>query len=123
LTDVIHQVIDKTKGDIEKLQWVKAFQERLNAFLERKVKSSSDGEHDEMKVEDIIEGCRPIVEDFFKQKDGIMIEFLRALSSKEETKEISDISSLMEDNMICAKGLEPYHQSIATLLEQWKQKH
>jgi len=116
LSDVIQHVIDKTKGDIEKLEWIKSFQEKITEFLERKVKSKTEDEGEPMNMESVIKGCRPIVEDFFKQKDGIMVEFLRTLDMKHEKKENVDITSFFNDCVGCAKCLEPFHESMKTLL-------
>jgi len=118
LADVIQHMVDKTKDEIKKLQWIKAFQERLRIFLERNVKSENGQET--MNVEDVIKGCQPIIEEFFRQKDGIMVEFLRVLNMKEESKENVDIASFFSESVECANGLEPFHQSMKSLLEELK---
>ena len=119
LEDVIQHAVDRTKDEIAKLQWIKASQERMRVFLERKVDSKADCE---MNLERVIEGCQPIVEEFFKQKDGTMLEFSRELKLKAEKKETVDVSSFFNDTMECVKGLEPFHRSVATLLEEWKKR-
>ena len=117
LITVQHE-IEKTKDEIKKLEWIKAFQERIMVFLGRKIQADGDA----MTVENVIENCEPIVEGFFKQKDGMMLELLRILKSETEKIESIDVTSFYNGSVECAKALCPFHKSLETLIEQLSTK-
>jgi len=65
-----------------------------------------------LTLEGTIERCRPIVESFFLQKDGVMNEFLRVLSAGSQSPGPLDIPTLFRDTEACANQLKQYFPAI-----------
>jgi len=114
LSEVVQTAIDTAIDNIEKLKRIKVFQEKVQETLHSII--STPENPDKITLEEMIERCRPIVLHFFKQKDGIMDEFLRLLNSQPEEGPL-DMDSLFFDSLACAEQIKPFYPSFGDIFE------
>jgi len=87
LPDIINDMIQRKMDETVKIEKMIQIAEKLRDILEEKfripVGSADSDKDDEMTIElemkKIIAGFKPVITDFFQEKDGIMGEFLRVV--------------------------------------------
>ena len=112
LIEAIQREIDIVTDHIDQMQKLKAFQEAVEQKLGEEV-----GLTPPMTLEQVIERCKPIVMDFFQQKNGIMEEFLRVASTQPEESPL-DITTLFNECADCAEQLEQFFTGFKVIFDR-----
>jgi len=115
LVEAVKREIEKLKKEVTMIRAIGNMREELERVLQKKMPMEG-GKF--VTLEQIIYGCKPVVEEFFRQNDGIQQEFLRVLNERPHAaRESLDVLSLFNDTVHYIQQLQPHFPSFGDLLK------
>jgi len=110
LSEKVRRAVALTQDEIIKLQTIRRFQDEFNRIMHEQKMSCYIANGVQVNkvlpsLEQVIAGCKRIVEGFFRIKDEGMITFLQELATPPVQREKLDVSTLFNDSFNCAQQL------------------